>query len=335
MGCPLRFYSIWYMYSKGITPLHPLPVTSRSPTGVARGGSSSVGADRHRWPVHGSHKRYRDQYVPPRAVAASDSETVVDSVELAWRVARAASAQQRSLRGRRKPKVASRVESAQLAAAAGAQAIASWLTSGTVHGGPPCNDIPAFAITIDAVARRPADAARKRVRAAAGRRIERGQQADDNDCWQVERLLDARQRPKRAGKRQSSAIDALLLWAGTWGGAQDWTPVNKAWIPDANLRRQAHAMWATRKRQAAGLPSCDGSSDGGAGSDEHSDSDVQQVPASSLKGAVASSLYGGTNAREHASRSMLVRVWVLCTHVSARELPMPHRRTDGHTRRET
>ena len=28
---------------------------------------------------------YHDQYVPPRAVAASDSETVVDSVELAWR----------------------------------------------------------------------------------------------------------------------------------------------------------------------------------------------------------------------------------------------------------
>ena len=248
-------------------------------------GPAARAAELRTWRAHGGRESLRLPWCNADTSASELVGSWVAPEVLSRRalVARAASAQLRSLKGRRKPKVASRVESAQLAAAAGAQAIASWLTSGTVHGGPPCNSIPAFAITIEAVARRPADAARKRVRAAAGRRIERGQQADDNDCWQVERLLDVRQRPQRAGKRQSSAIDALLLWAGTWGGAQDWTPVNKAWMPDANLRRQAHAMWAARKRQAAGLPSCDGGSDGGACSDEHSDSDVQQVAGSGAK----------------------------------------------------
>ena len=88
--------------------------------------------------------------------------------------------------------------------------------------------------------------ARKRAYEARARDIAHGRLPDSRGAWEAEGVVDVRRR-----EGTSNAIDALIRWVSPDPAApydDSWEPVNAIAIPDAALRADAKAMWATRRQ---------------------------------------------------------------------------------------
>ena len=91
--------------------------------------------------------------------------------------------------------------------------------------------------------------ARKRAYEARARGIALGRLPDSRGAWEAEGVVDVRRR-----EGTNNAIDALIRWVSPDPAApydDSWEPVNAAAIPDAALRADAKAMWATRRHGGA------------------------------------------------------------------------------------